>query len=257
MDGIRRLAGARLGALGTLVIVALGACATPPTDPAARAQFERTNDPLEPMNRRIFAFNLAVDDAVGKPVAIAYRDNVPPFVKTTLRNLIDNWNSPVVFINDVLQGEHVRAAETATRFWVNSLFGFAGFFDVAGGYGLVKHKEDFGQTLAVWGVSEGPYLMVPLLGPSNPRDLAGRVVDSFINPLSYGLEAAGVGWLEIIGAGVDAIDTRARLLDTTEELRRTSLDYYSSVRSLYRQDREGEIANGRLRRVPLPGEEDE
>ncbi len=248
--------GARRAALGVLVVGLLGACATAPADPVARAEFERTNDPLEPLNRRVFAFNLAIDDAVGKPVAIAYRDNTPPFVKTTLRNLIDHWNSPVVFINDVLQGETVRAAETATRFWVNSTFGFAGFFDVAGGYGLVKHKEDFGQTLAVWGVAEGPYLMLPLFGPSNPRDLTGRIVDSRLNPLSYALEAAGVGWLEIIGAGIDAIDTRARLLDTTEELRRTSLDYYSSVRSLYRQDREAEIANGRLRRVPLPGEDE-
>jgi phospholipid-binding lipoprotein MlaA len=243
-------------ALALLAVAALAACATapPPTDPVARAEYDQTNDPYEPFNRRVFAFNLAIDDAVVRPIALSYRENVPPPVRTGIRNLIDHYNSPVTFINDLLQGEPVRAAETGTRFFVNTLFGFGGVDDIAARNGLAKHKEDFGQTLAVWGAGEGPYLMVPLLGPSNFRDLGGRVVDSRLNPISYGLDAAGVGWIEFVIALVDGLDTRARLLDQTDELRRTSLDYYASVRSLYRQDREAEITNGGVRRIPLPGE---
>lgn len=231
-------------------------CATPPSDPAARAEFERTNDPIEPFNRRMFAFNLFVDDNVAKPVAKAYRDNVPKFARDRFRDFYDNFSSPVTFINDVLQGETGRAAETATRFWVNSVFGIGGFWDVAAQYGLKKHKEDFGQTLAVWGVGEGPYLMVPLLGPSNPRDLSGKVVDNFLNPISYGLSHAGVAWLETVGALLDRVDERAGLIEPMDELRRTSLDFYASVRSLYRQNRASDIANGKVKKIPLPGEDD-
>jgi phospholipid-binding lipoprotein MlaA len=248
--------GPRRALIAGLALLTLAACATPPTDPAARAEFEKTNDPLEPMNRKVFEFNLAVDDAVAKPIAKAYRDVVPKFFRTGIRNLIDNFNAPVTFINDLLQGEVERAAETGTRFWVNSLFGFGGFFDVAGQYGLKAHKEDFGQTLAVWGVGEGPYLMVPLMGPSNPRDLGGKVVDNFMNPLSYALASGGVGWIESIAGVIEVIDNREKLLEPSEELRKSSLDYYSSVRSLYRQNREAEIANGKVKRIPLPGEDE-
>jgi phospholipid-binding lipoprotein MlaA len=245
----------RVAALA-MFLASLAACATPPTDPAARAEFERNNDPIEPLNRRIFAFNLFVDDNLAKPVAIAYRDNVPKFVRDRFRDAYDNFTSPVTFINDVLQNERARAAETATRFMVNTFLGMAGFFDVAAQYGLRKHKEDFGQTLAVWGVKEGPYLMVPLLGPSNPRDLTGKVVDSFINPISYGISHGGVAWLEIVAGVIDRVDERAGLLEPMDELRRTSLDFYAAVRSLYRQNRESEISNGRVQRIPLPGEDE-
>lgn len=246
---VSALAGLALGAL------VLSGCATPPTDPAARAEFERNNDPLEPTNRRIFAFNLAVDDAIGKPLARAYRE-VPPFIRDRVRSVTENFNAPVVFINDILQGEQARAAETFVRFFINTSLGFGGLFDVAGGYGLKAHKEDFGQTLAVWGFPEGPYLMLPFLGPSNVRDLAGRLVDSRINPLSYVLSDAGLAWLEIVGAALDAVDTRERNLEAVDELKKTSLDFYASVRSFYRQVRDGEIANGRRSRIPVPGDEE-
>jgi phospholipid-binding lipoprotein MlaA len=245
----------RVAALA-MFLASLAACATPPTEPAARAEFERTNDPFEPFNRRMFAVNLYLDDNVGKPVARAYRDNVPKFVRDRFRDFYDNFSSPVTFINDVLQNERGRAAETATRFWVNTLFGMAGFFDVAGQYGLKKHKEDFGQTLAVWGVKEGPYLMIPIIGPTNPRDLGGKVVDNFLNPISYALSHAGVAWLETIAAVVDRVDERAGLLEPMDELRRTSLDFYAAVRSLYRQNRESEISNGKVTKIPLPGEDE-
>lgn len=239
-----------------MFLASLAACATPPTDPAARAEFDRTNDPIEPFNRRMFAFNLYVDDHVAKPVAKAYRDNIPKFFRDRFRDFYDNVTSPVTFINDVLQNESARAAETATRFTVNTVMGIGGLWDVAGQYGLKKHKEDFGQTLAVWGVKEGPYVMVPLLGPSNPRDLTGKVVDSFLNPISYGFSAAGIAWLEIVAGAIDVIDTRAGLIEPMDELRRTSLDFYAAVRSLHRQNRESEISNGKVQKIPLPGEDE-
>lgn len=244
----------RVAALA-MFLASLAACATPPADPAARAEFERTNDPIEPFNRRMFAFNLWIDDNVGKPVAIAYRDNIPKFVRDRFRDFYDNFSSPVTLINDILQGESGRAAETATRFWVNSLFGMAGFWDVAGQYGLKKHKEDFGQTLAVWGAGEGPYLVIPFIGPSNVRDASGKVVDSFSNPISYFLPPVGA-WLEVAGGIIDKVDERAGLIEPVDELRRTSLDFYAAVRSLYRQNRESEISNGKVKKPPLPGEDE-
>ena len=239
-----------------VVLASVAGCATPPTDPAARAEFDQTNDRFEPLNRRVFALNLVLDEHIGTPVAKAYRRGVHPFFRTGIRNFLDHIQSPVTFINDVLQGERERAAETATRFWVNTIVGFGGFFDVAGQYGLRRHKEDFGQTLAVWGAPEGPYIMLPLLGPSNARDLTGRIVDNFSNPISYALSHGGVAWLETIAGVVDAVDTRERSLDQVEELKRTSIDFYASVRSLYRQNREAEILNGKVTKIPLPGEDE-
>lgn len=244
----------RIAALA-MFLASLAACATPPADPAARAEFERTNDPIEPFNRRMFAFNLWVDDNVAKPVAIAYRDNVPKFVRDRFRDIYDHYNSPVTLINDILQGESGRAAETVTRFTVNTVMGMGGLWDVAGQYGLKKHKEDFGQTLAVWGVREGPYIMIPLLGPSNVRDGAGKIVDAFSNPISYFLPGYAT-YLELVAGIVDKVDERAGLIEPMDELRRTSLDFYAAVRSLYRQNRESEISNGRVKKPPLPGEDE-
>jgi phospholipid-binding lipoprotein MlaA len=120
---------------------------------------------------------------------------------------------------------------------------------------LKKHSEDFGQTLAVWGVNEGPYLMIPFLGPSNVRDAGGKVVDAFSNPISYFLPAGGA-YLEIVAGIVDKVDERAGFIEPMDELRRTSLDFYASVRSLYRQNRESEISNGKIKKPPLPGEDE-
>lgn len=244
---VTRLAGA---------IICLGlvaGCATPPEDPVARAEFEEVNDPLEPTNREIFAMNMALDDNVIEPVARGYRKALPAEARDSLRNFFNNVESPVIFINDVLQGEGGRAAETAVRFVVNTTAGFFGFFDVAGDYGLDRHSEDFGQTLAVWGVDEGPYLMLPIFGPSNVRDTAGMVADSFMNPLTYVAANNGVGLPARMGANVlDGIDTRSRHIEQLEDIERTALDLYATIRSLYRQNREGEILNGAVVDVPVP-----
>src|SRR5215813_1192619 len=174
----------RLGMVVGLAL-AISACATPPTDPAARADFDRTNDPLEPMNRKILDFNLFVDRILFKPVAQGYRWIVPEYGRNRLRNFLDNLNEPVIFINDTLQGEFSRANTTAGRFLFNSTFGIGGLWDRASEIGMEKQSGDFGQTLYAWGVPDGPYLVLPILGPSNPRDAVGLAVDSYLDPFYW------------------------------------------------------------------------
>jgi hypothetical protein len=163
----------RSGTLRVIVVVlglfAVGACAPVPKDPEALRAYKEANDPLEPTNRKIFEYNMRMDRHVMKPIAKAYRKTFPAFVRNSIRNFLDNAAFPQTFINDLLQGKPHRAAETAMRFFVNTVAGVFGFFDVAAQYGLEAHKEDFGQTLAVWGVTEGPYLMIPFLGPQRRR----------------------------------------------------------------------------------------
>jgi phospholipid-binding lipoprotein MlaA len=163
-------------ALGLL----LTACATrpDPSDPEEVAEFEATNDPIEPWNRAMFFVNDGLDTLVLRPAAEAYGIFIPPPIRTAVQNMLGNLRSPVILLNDVLQGETQRAGNTLGRFVLNTTLGIGGAFDVATGFGLPAHGEDFGQTLAVWGASEGPYLFIPGLGPSNPRDLLGTGVDS-------------------------------------------------------------------------------
>lgn len=247
----------RAGLVGVLVCVGLVAgCATPPEDPIERAEYEATNDPLEPMNREIFTFNMAVDDAVLEPVARGYREVVPAEARDSLRNFFNHIESPVIFINDVLQGEGGRAAETAMRFFVNSTAGFLGFFDVAADYGLERHSEDFGQTLAVWGVDEGPYLMLPILGPSNVRDTVGKVADTFMNPFGYVAANNGLTAVNLGANVVEGVDTRSRHIEELEDIEKTALDLYATIRSLYRQNRESEILNGAVVDIPVPAIEE-
>jgi phospholipid-binding lipoprotein MlaA len=209
----------------------------------ATATAQNENDPIENVNRDLFAISLAVDTVVTKPVATAYRDVVPIEVRGILRNFLNNLSSPSIFANDLLQGSPDRAGTTLVRAIVNTTFGIGGFFDVAEGWGYPRHSEDFGQTLAVWGVGEGPYLMLPLLGPSNPRDLVGRGVDFFLDPLSY-VQWGDEAYVPYVRTGVDVIDFRARNIYTLNDIDRTSADFYAATRSLYRQSRNNEINNG-------------
>lgn len=228
----------------------LAACtATPPTDPEALAAYEEANDPLEPTNRAIFDFNQGFDRALLKPAAEGYRDVFPDGVRSSIHNVLHNIRSPVILANDILQGESVRAVETLTRFAVNTVLGMGGLFDVAGQYGMEKHNEDFGQTLAVWGFGEGFYLMLPIFGPSNPRDAVGLVVDGFIDPIGY-IASFPVRFGR---SAIEGIDKRSKVLETLDEIERTSVDFYATIRSLYRQRREDEIRNGEPgANVPAP-----
>jgi phospholipid-binding lipoprotein MlaA len=235
------------GAAMVAAVVGIGmlaGCATPPTDPDALAAYEEANDPLEPMNRYFFELNYAADELLFKPLAGWYYVALPNFAQDGVRNALRNLRSPIVLANDLFQGETDRAGVTVGRFLVNSTLGLAGLFDVASEMGLEYHSEDFGQTLAVHGVGEGPYLVLPLLGPSNPRDATGFAVDMLFDPLTYMGIFGGVDNIGLGAAVLEGVDTRARNLKTLDEIRKGSLDYYATLRSLYRQRRTDEINNG-------------
>jgi phospholipid-binding lipoprotein MlaA len=209
------------------------------------------NDPFESFNRQVFQGSVAADKAVLKPVALTYRAVVPSPVRDSVRNFMNNLNTPVVFTNDLLQGEFDRAKTTFVRAGINTTAGIGGLFDVATLWGYQRHSEDFGQTLAVWGVGEGPYLFLPFIGPANPRDLAGFGVDFLFDPLTW-IQWDGKFYWTTGRAGLDFIDFRERNIETLDEVEKGSLDYYASVRSLYRQTRQNEIRNGATEVQDLP-----
>ncbi|MCK5297050.1 MAG: VacJ family lipoprotein [Alphaproteobacteria bacterium] len=224
-----------------------GCAVAPKDDTEALAEFKETNDPLEPTNRAIFAFNKIIDTIVVKPVARGYRLATPQFARNGVNNLLSNLSSPVVFANDVLQWKLKESGETLGRFVLNSTVGIAGLFDVATEMGIPKHKEDFGQTLAVWGVGEGPYIVFPFVGPTNPRDIAGEAVDFFLDPFNYIVNHTDKETLENAGyvrAGMRVVAKREKMLDPIDDLERNSVDFYVTMRSFYRQYRNGLIKDG-------------
>lgn len=232
-------------AAAMLAVLSVVGCATPPSEPEARAAYDEANDPLEPMNRSIFEFNTGLDKYFLKPVATAY-SNVPEPMRDALRNFLRNLRSPLILTHDLLQGEPRRAGLTAERFLLNTTLGAAGFYDFADAVMDVGfHDEDFGQTLAVWGTPEGPYLVLPLIGPSNARDAGGLAVDTVADPVSLTLQAYGYGLVSVGRFTLNALDQRTRALGTLDTVKETSIDYYASLRSLYRQRRQEDIRNGR------------
>jgi phospholipid-binding lipoprotein MlaA len=240
MAALANTASLRLAAvLAATVPLMLAGCAAPPTDPARRTVFDQTNDPLEPMNRAIFDFNDKAYTYVLFPVARGYND-LPTPARTGIHNVIDNLGEPIVFMNKGLQGDLSSAVTTVARFLVNSIFGFGGLVDVASHNDLPEPKAgDFGATLYTYGIGEGPYLVLPLLGPSNPRDTVGMAADGVADPWGYVLyttypEQFGV----VFGKGIDLLSGR---IDDYEQARKTSLDFYAFLRSSYRQNRRFEL----------------
>jgi phospholipid-binding lipoprotein MlaA len=209
------------------------------------------NDPFEPFNRVMFNTTLVVDKVLLRPTAIVYRTVIPQPLRNGVRNFLNNLDSPVILTNDILQGEFARARVTLVRTVVNTTVGIGGLFDVADKWGYPRHREDFGQTLATFGIGEGPYLFIPLFGPANPRDLFGYGTDIFFNPLTY-VQWGDESYIPYVRYGVDLIDLRERNIETLDEIEQTSLDYYASVRSLYRQSRNNEINNGAAAVEDLP-----
>ena len=206
------------------------------------AETETTiSDPLEDINRPIFEMNLALDRYVFRPVTRMYME-IPAPARGGISNALDNLESPVIMFNDLLQGEFARAGATFGRFFLNSVFGVGGLIDVADNMGLPRHEEDFGQTLASYGVGPGPYVVLPFLGPSSARDALGFAFDTAIDPTNVLIPAAASG----TATGVGLVDARSRTIDDTETLEETSLDLYAAVRSLYSQNREFEIENRRV-----------
>ena len=199
-------------------------------------------DPFEGFNRTMFRFNLGLDRIILEPTAKGYRAVTTDSMRDGVSNALANLREPVTAANQILQGDLVDAGETVGRFALNTTIGVGGFVDVAGHYGHERAKEDFGQTLGVWGVPSGPYLVLPILGSSNPRDLAGSGVDSAFQPLNW---AEFDDKTEILAARsvLGLVSGREAAIEQVEQLRE-QLDPYTAVRRIYVQSRESAIRNG-------------
>ena len=231
-----------LAATAATPLFGLTACATrpPASDQAAVEEFKENNDPLEPANRVSFAINDGLDTYVLAPIARGYR-YIPALIRNPIHNVLQNMTSPVLFINDVIQTKPRRAGDTFMRFVINTTVGVGGLFDVASEWGYPSHSTDFGVTMALWGVPDGPFLFLPVLGPSNPRDATGYGVDILFDPLTYAPSGQGLKTLNTVRYGVSAVDARERVLDEVDSIKKTALDPYATFRSLYRQNRSSEI----------------
>ena len=201
---------------------------------------EPTPDPLQPFNRAMFTFNDAVDRVFFRPLAVGYRAVLPQPVRNGVNNFFNNLRAPTTLLNDILQGKPKRAQETINRFLVNSTIGLLGFVDIATRLGFPEHKEDYGQTLAVWGVPAGPYIVLPLLGPSTLRDAVGKVPEFYIaDPLWEPDDTA----VTIARFSVRAVDIRSRLLDLDRVIK-MQVDPYLFFRETYLQNRQRAILDG-------------
>ena len=241
--------------LALLLTLILSGCASPPSNSQSEAaESEDFNDPFEDANRKIFDFNQMVDRHVLVPVAEAYRTVLPEPVRDSLRDFLRNLRAPLIFANNALQGDFEGAGQTFARFTLNSTLGVGGLIDDAGRWGqLPYHEEDLGVTFGVWSIPEGPYIVIPVLGPSNPRDLAGQVGEGFGDP--FNLLVTGnpytLYWIPFVRGGVSGIDQRSRYIETLSDIERTSLDYYATIRSLYRQ-RRAALIRGQRENLPPP-----
>ena len=226
----RRVTGSGWFRRGTVSVVLL-MMASVLVMPAASAA---ENDPLEPVNRKVLAFNYVVDRGLLKPAAQVYRRAVPRFVRAGLRNVFNNLNEPRTVLNQILQGKPRIAAADAARFVVNTTFGLGGLLDPATAMGLERHREDFGQTLGKWGMGGGPYLMLPIVGPASFRDGAGRLVDFATGPMN----AVHDRTARFGVSAVDRVDARSRQLSVEVDM---GDDPYIYLRDAYLERRAHEI----------------
>ncbi|MDA9558551.1 VacJ family lipoprotein [Alphaproteobacteria bacterium] len=207
-------------------------------DTAPQAQ-----DPWEEMNRGTFAFNKFFDKYLLSPLAKGYRFILPGEVRTGVRNFLSNLKEPWTTINSALQGDLKNTGNSLVRFCLNTTVGLLGIFDVASSIGFEKQKEDFGQTLAVYGLDSGPYLVLPLLGPSTVRDAIGKVAGIVGDPVTLALNREGKDdWLWI-GTALKGVDFREQNLEKIDNLEATSVDFYATIRSLYLERRNRMIRN--------------
>ena len=223
---------------GAVSLVLLGGCAST----------GNPRDPLEPINRGIYHFNDGVDKVLIKPAAEFYRWALPEFMRTGVSNFFSNLNDVIVALNSLLQGKLAQAGSDAARLIVNTTVGLLGLFDVATEMGLEKHNEDFGQTLGYWGIGDGPYLVLPLLGPSSARDTVGWVGDYYSWPVTY-VDDDGTRYFLI---GMRFVSARADLLEASRILETAALDPYEFVRDAYLQRRRNLVYDGK----PPPDEDD-
>lgn len=211
--------------------------------PAGGAYAKNTDDPWEPMNRKLFAVHKGLDRAFMRPLAKGYEAVTNPPVRHSVRHFVDNLGEPITFINDVLQLKPKRAGSTVVRFALNSTFGLAGLFDLAGKSGIPIHYEDFGQTLGRWGVGPGPYVFIPVLGPSDVRDGVGKLADLTTNGALFKAADVDSGW-QLGLTAVDAIDTRLALDPELVNIEHSATDEYATLRSAFQQSRQADIDDG-------------
>ncbi len=220
--------------LVSLLLVLAGCASVPSGKPDPR-------DPWERFNRSVFTFNEGLDRAVAKPVAKAYVKVTPRVVRTGVGNFFNNLETVPTILNDALQGKFGQAGRDTGRFLLNSTLGLAGFFDPASAAGFEQNDEDLGQTLGKWGVKPGPYLMLPVLGPSSVRDAFARAADTYMEPVFY----LGDESTRYIIRAVDLLDQRASLLELDAQLERT-FDRYAFVRNAWLQRRDYQVKDGNV-----------
>jgi phospholipid-binding lipoprotein MlaA len=235
------------------------AASAAPVFPAPAATFAtvqddaslQVSDPWEGVNRRLYAVHNVLDGIILEPIALGYRAIMPRPARSGVRNVLNNLNSPVVLANDVLQGSPKKAGVTIARFGINTTLGVAGIFDVADRMGLKRRSEDFGQTLGVWGAGEGPFLFIPLLGPTNVRDGVGRIVDFAFDPLNYATYDHD-DTVNLTRAGLTAVDAREQLIEAVRDIEATSSDPYAATKRFYTKSRRAEIKDGAVDVESLP-----
>jgi phospholipid-binding lipoprotein MlaA len=209
------------------------------------------SDPLEGMNRFFFDLNQRLDRHAGKPAATAYKENVPLRVRGSLHNVLDNLGGPVNVANDLLEAQFENAGIAAGRFLVNSTLGIAGIFDVATDWGMPDRDRDFGETLGMYGVPTGPYLVLPLRGSTDLRDFAGNYLDGFVTPLHF-VRYDGSHYVGLMKSTLGSMDNRSANLVTYEDIERGSVDYYATMRTLYLERRARLVEDRAVRTAELP-----
>ena len=200
-------------------------------------------DPYERQNRKVHAFNRGLDRAIVRPAAIGYSTILPDEIEDSVSHFAKNLGQPSVVVNSLLQGDFRGAGISTVRFLTNSVLGIGGLFDVATDFDVPQHDTDFGETLYVWGVGEGAYLELPVLGPSTQRNTAGKVVDLFTNPLSYTLDSPEAYYGTIAGVA-SGLGTRGRFSDTVDSILYESADSYAQARLIYLKNRRFELGDG-------------
>jgi phospholipid-binding lipoprotein MlaA len=235
-------------AITLLCAAALSACAgapAPATDAGAQTADPGNNDPYESVNRTMWDVDLALKDYLLSPIALGYRTVTPDFFQSAVNHALRNLDGPRIFVNDLFQGNMERAGQTLTRLTLNTVVGLGGLIDVAADQGIPYHDADFGATLGAWGVAPGPYLVLPLLGPSDPRDGIGRGVDAYTDPFNVEMHAHQMDLAGYARFGADVVNSEVQIHDLFEEQRKSSLDFYAAVRSLYQQKRAADVATAK------------